>query len=78
LRNGQDDGLKSADQDERREIHGRNEILSEKKAEWKKIAGRFLGLVPVIMLITAVISASVTMKVRERYSGTIGQPSALR
>eukprot|EP00921_Rhytidocystis_pertsovi_P025984 GHVQ01041952.1.p1 GENE.GHVQ01041952.1~~GHVQ01041952.1.p1 ORF type:complete len:815 (+),score=69.08 GHVQ01041952.1:163-2607(+) len=52
-------GLTTKSVEERRRQYGYNEVIPKEFPEWKKILGRFLGIVPVIMLVTAVLSAAV-------------------
>ena len=52
-------GLTTAEVEEKTAQFGRNEVVTEQVPEWFKIASRYLGLVPLIMLFVALISASV-------------------
>jgi len=52
-------GFTTAEAQQRLDKYGYNEVLTQEEAEWKKIVGRFLGIVPICMIVGAIISAAV-------------------
>ena len=52
-------GLTTAEYEGLLAQHGRNEVVVEEVPEWIKVASRYFGLVPMIMLFVALLSASV-------------------
>ncbi|CEM13152.1 unnamed protein product [Vitrella brassicaformis CCMP3155] len=53
------DGLSDEEVAKLRAIHGYNEVTPKETPEWVKIAKRFTGIVPIIMMITAVLGVAV-------------------
>ncbi len=52
-------GFTTAEAQDKLNKFGYNEVLTAEEPEWKKIVGRFLGIVPICMIIGAIISAAV-------------------
>jgi H+-transporting ATPase len=52
-------GFTTAEAQQRLDKYGYNEVTTTEEPEWKKILSRFLGIVPVCMIIGAIISAAV-------------------
>jgi len=52
-------GFTTEEAQERLNKYGYNEVLTTEEPEWKKIVSRFLGIVPICMIVGAIISAAV-------------------
>ncbi len=52
-------GLTTAEVEEQRRIFGHNEVIATEDPEWIKVVSRYFGLIPAMMLVVALLSASI-------------------
>ncbi|UPR03149.1 P-type cation-transporting ATPase [Chloropicon primus] len=53
------EGFTTEEAQKKLDKYGYNEVLTVEEPEWKKIVSRFLGIVPICMIVGAIISAAV-------------------
>eukprot|EP00897_Mesotaenium_endlicherianum_P006539 jgi/Mesen1/5913/ME000030S05179 len=55
-----DEGLSTQQAEELQRQHGFNEVKNTEKPEWRKILQHYLGIIPFLMFVTAILSVAVT------------------
>ena len=66
-------GLTEEEAAQRLEQYGPNEVVAVEDPEWTKIASRFLGLIPMMMLVSALLSATVVTKCVDDDDATVDE-----
>lgn len=55
-------GLTDAEVEAALKLHGKNEVVTREDPEWIKIASRYFGLIPIMMLVVSLLSACVVTR----------------